>query len=87
MGLLSCETGNVESLLALANTTVLRCVQPCPPWEAKWTDVGRGSTSQGCARAVGELQPNVMEKAEERVPERHSLREAEFAGILPGVPH
>jgi hypothetical protein len=28
-----------------------------------------------------------QEKAEERVPERHSLREAEFAGILPGVPH
>eukprot|EP00435_Cladocopium_sp_Y103_P053440 s657_g17.t1 len=27
------------------------------------------------------------EKAEERVPVRHSLREAEFAGVLPGVPH
>ncbi|CAL1148238.1 unnamed protein product, partial [Cladocopium goreaui] len=37
------------------------CDAPCPPWEAKWTDVGRGSTSQGCARAVGELQPNAME--------------------------
>ena len=40
-------------------------LRPCPPWEAKWTDVGRGSTSQGvrkgncvCLLLFGKVKPS-----------------------------